>query len=100
METNIVMSQVANGNTSASNISHSNELETTKKETTRKHTRPPDNINLGSIPFIVSHSPMKEGDKGDLMTEGETFVDANDQGTNEGSDSDMEVVGETPNHPQ
>jgi hypothetical protein len=101
METNIVMSQGANGNMSTSNMPHNNELEITKKETTRKHgTRPPDNINLGSIPFNVSDSPMKEGDKGDLMTEGETFVDANDQGTNEGSDSDMEVVGETPNHPQ
>jgi hypothetical protein len=101
METNIVMSQGANGNMSTSNMPHNNELEITKKETARKHgTRPPDNINLGSIPFNVSDSPMKEGDKGDLMTEGETFVDANDQGTNEGSDSDMEVVGETPNHPQ
>jgi hypothetical protein len=56
--------------------------------------RPPDNV---VIPPISQKIPTLLTSNEDLAIEGEVFEDANDQGSNLSSDSDMEVVGETPN---
>jgi hypothetical protein len=56
--------------------------------------RPPDNV---VIPPLSQKIPTLLTSNEDLSIEGEVFEDANDQGSHLSSDSDMEVVGETPN---
>jgi hypothetical protein len=56
--------------------------------------RPPDNV---FIPPTLQITPPVIKPNEDLPIDGEVFEDANDQGSNLSSDSDMELVVETPN---
>ncbi|PNY12421.1 hypothetical protein L195_g009051 [Trifolium pratense] len=55
--------------------------------------RPPNNF---VTPPSDPNKKISHQNTGEMTREGEIFVDAPDQGTNELSDSDMEVVFETP----
>jgi hypothetical protein len=59
--------------------------------------RPPDLLNAptgntSTTPLIITPSQTQNED---VTVEGEIFEDANDQGSNMGSDSEMEIVRET-----
>jgi hypothetical protein len=65
-----------------------------KSVTNPNMPRPPDNMFISPTLQIIP--PVMEPNE-DLPIDGEVFEDANDQGSNLSSDSDMELVVETPN---